>query len=92
MSVFYTTKFVQAWTYLDHLQRPCLDVPLALRDTSNVIVNKKAFGLDFEDQTIGDLAYTRNKLRYRLWKQVIEEIDSLDDNLVGISGRVWSSL
>lgn len=71
-------------TYLNHLQRPGFHVPLALRDASHIVVDEKALGLNLQNQAISYLADVGYKLRNRFWKQVVEEIDGFDDNLVGI--------
>jgi hypothetical protein len=47
-------------TYLNHLQRPGLDVPLALPHTANVVIDKQTLRLDLQDQAIGNLAHIRH--------------------------------
>ena len=71
-------------TYLNHFQRPGLHIPLALRDASHIIVNEKTLGLNLQNQAVSYLADVGDKLSHRFWEQVVKEIDSFDDNLVGI--------
>jgi hypothetical protein len=71
--------------YLDLFECPGLDVPLALGDTADVVVDEEAFGLDFEDETVGDFADAGDELGDGFGKEVVEEIDRFDDDLVGIS-------
>ena len=79
-------------TDLDHLKRPCLDVPLTLRYTPDIVVDEQTFGLDLENQAVGDFAYAGDKLRHRLGEEIVEEVDGLDDNLVRVSRRVRAAL
>lgn len=71
-------------TYLDHFERPSLDIPFSLRDTSHVVVDEQTFGLYFENESVCYLAHVGNELGDRFRKQVVEEIHRLDDNLVRV--------
>lgn len=80
---------VRGAPYLDQLQRPGLDVPLALRDAADVVVDEEAFGCYAEYQPVCDCTKPRHELACRcLGKLVHEQIDSPDDNLIGILRRV----
>jgi hypothetical protein len=78
-------------TYLNHLQRPSLDIPLSLRNTADIIIDKQALALYAQDQAIGNLPYIGHQLRDGFGKKVVEEVHSLDDDLMRVGGRVRST-
>ena len=78
-------------TYLNHLQGPSLDIPLALRNAPDIIIDEQSLRLDLEDQAIGNFAHITDQLRDRLRKQIIEQIHRFDNNLVRVGCRIWST-
>jgi hypothetical protein len=75
-------------TYLNHLQRPSLNIPLSLRNTSHIVVDEETLRLNPQYQPISNFTHIRHQLRDRLGKKVIEEIHSFDDNLMRVGRRV----
>jgi hypothetical protein len=84
----------EGWTpYLYEFHGPSFDIPFSLWDATDIIVNEKTLSSNSEDETISYRANTRDQLRSgRFDESVVEGIDSLDDNLVGIFGSVWTTV
>lgn len=78
-------------TYLDHLQRPSLNIPLALRNAPDIIIDEQSLRLYLENQAIGDLAHIGHQLRDGLGKKIIEQIHRFDNDLVRIGCCVRST-
>jgi hypothetical protein len=79
-------------TDLHHLQRPSLDIPLALRNTSNVVVDEQSLGLNFEHKAVRHFTYVRHELSNGLGEKVVEQVYGFDNDLVRVSRRIRSTL
>ncbi len=87
------TRSARGTPYLDEFQGPRFDIPFALGDAADVVVDEEAFGRDAQDQAVRDGADARDELRGgELGEGVVEGVDGFDDDLVGVLGVVWSAV